>query len=55
MENKKQIRKQKLKTIHSAMRLLNVPPLPYKLNLKTMGFTIDLDSQKRYWDFLELR
>lgn len=35
------------------MEKLNVPPLPYKLNFKTMGFTIDFDSLKRYCDFME--
>ena len=54
-KQKKAIRKQKRLQIHTVMEKLNVPPLPYKLNFKTMGFTIDLDSLKRYWDFMESR
>jgi len=49
----KQIRKQKRIQIRTVMEKLNVPPLPYKLNFKTMGFTIDFDSLKRYCDFME--
>tara|TARA_R100000700_G_C3123101_1_gene111286 strand:+ start:418 stop:705 length:288 start_codon:yes stop_codon:yes gene_type:complete len=52
----KQIRKQKIKQIHRAMGLLKVPHpylVPYKLNLKTMGFRIDFDRLRYFTDHLD--
>lgn len=52
----KQIRKQKISKIYRIMGLLKVPhpfQVPYKLDLKTMGFRIDFDRLRYFTDHLD--
>ena len=55
-KQQKLIRKKKRLKLYQVIRDLGLPlDIPYKLDYKNMGFTIDIEALIRYWKWEKLK